>query len=104
MNQANHAERDARLTLFETDATLRLEDGTVLQGHTRDLSQSGVFLLTEKAVAVGLKDQKGEILFNIKKSYISIEKKIPCQVMRVMEDGVGLRFLKEMIFDWLDMV
>ena len=89
--------------MFETQATLHLEQGSTLHGQTRDLSQSGVFFVLDQVPAGIAPQQQAEIVFTMKRNYLSFEKKIPCLIKRITDEGLGLKFQKELIFDWLDM-
>lgn len=75
---------------YEKEMTLQMADGSLLSGQARDLNVQGFFLNTYLQPSDDLVGMRAIFLEDLYGEEVAM----PCQVVRVTEKGVGLRFLE----------
>ena len=82
--------REAVRVPVRVHARCRLDTGVVVDGLVEDVSRSGLFLaLSEEPLACG---SHTSIVLDLPDDYASVQ--IDCEVVRVQDSGVGLRFVE----------
>ena len=82
----------ARRISIPIDLCLIKRDGTRISGHSRDLSTSGLFVLTSAALAVG-DDVEIELMLPGAEAFTEDEYKVKARVARESEDGYGIELV-----------
>jgi hypothetical protein len=82
----------ARRISIPIDLCLIKRDGTRITGHSRDLSTSGLFVLTEASLAVG-DDLDVELMLPGGEAFTEDEFTVKARVARTCEDGYGIELV-----------
>lgn len=83
------AERDDARKSFSGDISFSVQ-GEYYRGTSEDISSGGMFIKTDDEFSVG-QVAIVTIPFSNKKKYV----KVPAEIVRIKEDGIGVKFLKK---------
>lgn len=79
-------------TRYSREILLEMENGRILAGQARDFNLKGFFLIAEMATfGDQLEGMRGIFLEDLHGERVSI----PCQIVRVTSNGVGIQFISE---------
>lgn len=87
--------RNAPRYPIHTPVTLVLENGAVARGTLRDMSVSGAFLYTEDRPFGMVSGEEGDLGLDMDQIPGGSKMRFPCEVVRLSEEGISLRFLLE---------
>ncbi|MBF0626255.1 MAG: PilZ domain-containing protein [Magnetococcales bacterium] len=87
---ANARRRQAIRVPYDKDLLLEFDNGLVLAGRAQDISSTGFFLGTASPGFDRTLGWKGQLVIDLVVERI----RIPCQVARVIGQGVGVHYLE----------
>ncbi|MBF0127365.1 MAG: hypothetical protein HQM02_09165 [Magnetococcales bacterium] len=77
---------------YDKEILMKLEDGTHLSGHAKDMNAKGFFLFIDAtSLDPRLQGMRGVLLEDLHGEQVTLA----CRIMRVNEVGVGVQFLAE---------
>lgn len=87
MSKEEH--RNRQRIPFIIEAVLTVDDSPIVYSRTRDVSMSGIYLLTSKPLPVGT---EGTLALTLESGLSSLAIKAMCEVVRQDTEGMGLKF------------
>ena len=88
--RTTHRSRRARRVAYGRALRIRMEDGSLLSGTAGDFSSTGFFLdMATTRTNKDLVGRRGVLLVSLPAESLEL----PCQVVRITQKGLGMRFL-----------